>query len=107
MAIHAVVEFSNEFSESYQSWSSISKAVTLLAVQNEDHLKYLISKLAQGNIRYSIFNEPDIDNQVASIAIEPSEAGRKLCSSIPLALREFNSPGLINKHTNIGKELLS
>lgn len=106
-SIHAVTVFSNENKEAYQKWYDFSQAITLLAVPNEDHLKFLISKLAQRGIRYSIFNEPDIDNQVTAIAIEPSEAAFKLCSSIPLALRQYNAPALINKHTLNKKEVMS
>jgi len=43
------------------------------------------------NIKYSVFKEPDIDNQVTAIALEPSDLTRKLCSNIPLALKEFNN----------------
>ncbi len=103
---HAIAEFSQEHPEIYQNWYNFSQAITLLAVPNEDHLKHLISKLAQRGIKCSIFIEPDIDNQVTAITIEPGEASFKLCSSIPLALREYNSPALINKHTVNGKEVL-
>jgi hypothetical protein len=40
-------------------------------------------------LRFSIFREPDFDNQVTAIAIEPGENGKKFCSSLPLALKEY------------------
>ncbi|MEB4918415.1 hypothetical protein RXP95_29890, partial [Pseudomonas aeruginosa] len=55
------------------------------------------------NISFSIFIEPDINNQVTAIAIAPGEAATKLCSSIPLALKGLE-PHLINKHNINGKE---
>ncbi len=103
-SIHASTVFSQEHKDIYQHWYDFSQGITLLAVPNEDHLKHLIAQLTQRGIRYSIFIEPDIDNQVTSIAIEPSEAACKLCSSIPLALRQYNTPHLVNKHTVIRKE---
>lgn len=69
----------------------------MLAVKDENHLKHLIGKLSQKGIKLSIFNEPDIDNQVTAITIEPGILSRKMCSNIPLALKEFNS-GRIHKH---------
>jgi len=98
-SVHASAVFSQEHPETFHNWYNFYQGISLLAVPNEDHLKHLISKLAQRGIKYSIFIEPDIDNQVTSIAIEPSEASFKLCSSIPLALREYNTPSLLNKHT--------
>ena len=97
--IHSTLEFFNEHPEPYKNWFNFSKAITLLAVPNEDSLKYLIRKLTESNIRYSIFIEPDINNQVTAITIEPGEASSKLCSSIPLALKQYNHPNLINKHS--------
>ncbi len=102
-SIHATTVFSQEHKEIYQQWYNVFQGISLLAVPNEDHLKHLISKLSQRGIRHSIFIEPDINNHVTSIAIEPDEASHKLCSSIPLALKEYNQPHLINKHFT-GKE---
>lgn len=100
---HALAEFSNEHPILYKDWYYFSKAITLLAVPNEDELKYLISKLSEKKILFSIFIEPDINNQVTAIAIAPSLEAKKLCSSIPLALKEYNKPKSIHKHFN-GKE---
>jgi len=95
---HAIVEFSIEHPSLYKEWHTASKAITLLAVKNEDELKFLIKILSESNIALSIFIEPDIQNQVTAIAIAPSIEAKKLCSSIPLALKEYNKPKLINKH---------
>jgi hypothetical protein len=37
-----------------------------------------------------VFIEPDFENQITAVCIEPSEKARKLFSHLPLALREFN-----------------
>lgn len=104
---HAIVEFSFEHPDLYKNWYNFSKAITLLAVPNEDHLKFLISKITQSGIKFSIFIEPDINNQVTAIAIAPSEQAHKMCSSIPLALRQYNNTNLINKHQLNGKEVMT
>jgi hypothetical protein len=82
----------------YKEWFTFSKAITLLAVKNEDELKFLIKQLTEKNIPLSIFIEPDINNQVTAITIAPSLEAKKICSSIPLALKEYNKPKQIHKH---------
>jgi hypothetical protein len=51
----------------------------------------LIAKLQSRGITMSVFQEPDLDNQITAIAIEPSKEAHKACSSLPLALSERNS----------------
>lgn len=92
------MEFSIEHPSIYKEWHTFSKAITLLAVKNEDELKYLIKSLSESNIPLSIFIEPDINNQVTAIAIAPSAEAKKICSSIPLALKEYHKPKQIHKH---------
>jgi hypothetical protein len=41
-------------------------------------------------IKYSIFREPDINNQITAITLEPSEASMKLTSSFPLLEPNIN-----------------
>ncbi len=106
-SIHAAIEFTQEHPELFNKWFNFSKNVSLLAVPNEDQLKFLISKLAKAGIKYSIFIEPDIDNQVTAITIEPCETARKMCSSIPLALKQYNTPYLVHKHSVNGREAVA
>jgi len=42
------------------------------------------SKLA-----YTEFREPDIGNQLTAIAVEPGIESKRICSSLPLMLREI------------------
>jgi len=60
-----------------------------LSVENEDALKHLIYKLEKLDIKYSLFREPDLNNQITAIAVEPSDKTRRLLSSLPLMLKEF------------------
>lgn len=108
MCSHVLAEFSIEHPILFQEWHKHSKALTLLSVKDENHLIYLVKQLAEKNIPLSIFIEPDINNQVTAIAIAPSAEAKKICSSIPLALKEYNKPKLIHKHftgiSNNGQE---
>jgi len=69
-----------------------------LSVEDEDSLKLLIYRLQQLNIKYSIFREPDIDNQITAIAIEPSIKTKKIVSNLPLMLKEYNKSDKLDKN---------
>lgn len=68
-----------------------------LSVENEADLKTLISKLQKSKIKFSVFRESDIDNQITAIAIEPSDKTRRLVSNLPLMLKEYNLFNKIDK----------
>jgi len=72
--------------------------LAVLSAQDENSLKQLIKKAKEKDIKMSIFREPDINNAITAITLEPSDATRKLTSSLPLALKEFNFYG-IDKNT--------
>jgi hypothetical protein len=40
-------------------------------------------------IRFSVFKEPDIDNQITAIALEPGSKSKKICSNLSLALKDI------------------
>lgn len=88
---HAAIQFIFEHPEISSIWFK-DPYLAQLSVENEDSLKNLIHKLQKANIKYSIFREPDLDNQITAIAIEPSEKTRKLVSSLPLMLKEYKLP---------------
>lgn len=98
-SVHAAIEFIYEHPQIANQWKSLSNSLAGLAVKDEVQLKSLITKLQKRNINFSIFREPDIQDQITAIAIEPTAEARKLCSYIPLALRDYNQENLINKHT--------
>ena len=67
-----------------------SNYICCLSVQNEQELQNLIEKALRNNIRFSVFKEPDIEDQVTAIALEPGQKTKKtkkLCSNLKLALR--------------------
>ena len=51
-------------------------------------LETLSYKAKERNINIVEFREPDLNNQLTAICLEPSIEAKKLCSSIPLALKE-------------------
>jgi hypothetical protein len=62
-----------------------------LSVENEEQLLLYLEKIKYRGIKYTAFREPDIDNQLTAIAIEPGEYSRKLTSKLPLALKEIKA----------------
>lgn len=57
---------------------------------DEKELLNLVSKLEKSKIKYSIFREPDLSDEITSVCIEPSEKTRRITSSLPLMLKEKN-----------------
>lgn len=87
--MHAVPLFEKEHNSIYEEWYEKSNHIAVLSVADEDSLKDLIFKARIKDIKCSVFTEPDLDNQITSVAFEPCEETCKLCSSLPLALKEY------------------
>ena len=98
-SLHACVAFTQLYPEIIQEWTRLSNYIVVLSVKDESDLIKLSTKLSCENINFSSFTEPDINNQVTAICIEPCDRSRRICSNFPLALKEFNSG--INKHTEM------
>lgn len=86
---HSALQFAHEFPHIFKEWQKIPY-LAVLSVDNEQELLKLISKLEKSNIKFSIFKEPDIGDEITSICIEPSDASRRITSSLPLMLKEYN-----------------
>jgi len=63
--------------------------LVFLTVADEADLIKLITKAILTGIKYTIFREPDLDNQITAVAFEPTDATRKLTSSCPLLGKEL------------------
>jgi peptidyl-tRNA hydrolase len=85
-SVHAAIQFCFDHFELAQEWHNISKYLALVSVENEDELIKLIGKCESREIKYSVFLEPDIGNEITAITIEPTERGRKIISNLPLTL---------------------
>lgn len=87
-SIHAMRQFTAEHPDIDKEWFLTSNYLGLLAAKDESELLEIIRKAALDDIRYSIFREPDVDNAITAIALEPGEKSKRLCSRLPLALKE-------------------
>lgn len=86
-AMHAAIQFQHDYPEHATVWYKKSNYLGFLSVSNEDELGRLIRKATDLGIRFSVFREPDINDQITAIALEPGVLSKKLCSSLKLALR--------------------
>lgn len=80
-------QFSHEYPDIDRCWFDSSNYIGLLSVSDEDEMHKLIEKATMKDIKLSIFREPDLDNRITAIALEPGIKSRKLCSCLKLALR--------------------
>lgn len=83
-ACHAMREFVREHPEVDRAWYDNSNHLALLAVANEEALNLLLRRAQRRGVRFSLFREPDRDNELTALALEPE--ARRLCRDLPLAL---------------------
>jgi hypothetical protein len=86
-SMHALRQFIAEHPEIDKRWFEQSNYLGLLSVKNEQELVHLIEQARHHGICFAVFREPDIDNEITAIALEPGLKSKKLCSKLPLALR--------------------
>lgn len=60
-----------------------------MSVADEKELNKLIELALINNLKISVFKEPDIDNEITAIAIQPGDTSKKLLRNIPLGLKEY------------------
>ena len=85
---HAAIQFQHEHPEIARSWYQQSNYLIFLSVSDEASLYSFIEQAKLRDIKVSVFREPDINNEITAITLEPSEESRKLTSNLPLALKE-------------------
>ena len=86
-SMHAGIQFTFEHPEYAEHWYKQSNYLGLLSVADEQELTKLIEQAAANDIHFSIFREPDIEDQITAIALAPGPKSKKLCSKLQLALR--------------------
>ena len=85
--MHAAINFQHEYPEISKSWFNISNYLAFLSTKDENSLQALLNKFQHKGLKFSAFYEPDINNQLTAIALEPGEISRKITSHLPLALK--------------------
>lgn len=83
-----------DYPEQDLRWFNESNYIALLSVPSENDLIHLFKKASSLGVCCSLFREPDIDNEITAIVLEPGKKSKKLCRGLPLALK--NAPNLKN-----------
>ena len=68
-------------------WHDFSNYIVCLSVEDEFSLISLFAKANERGLKCSCFHEPDLGGEMTSITLEPSDASRRLCSNLPLAMK--------------------
>ncbi len=84
---HAAINFVFEHPDRAGPWWKESNYLVQLEVDDKQKLEALLSQARSGNLKVSAFHEPDLDNQLTAIAIEPSELTQLLVKKIPLMFK--------------------
>ena len=85
---HAGFKFAIEYENIFKNWQVNHKNLIVLSVKDEKELRTLLLKARSKGIAVSSFLEPDIDNQLTAIAMEPSMDTYALTGSLDLALKK-------------------
>jgi len=72
-------------------WHNISNHIALLSVKDEKSLLALAEKLRLRGLSIVLFQEPDLDNQYTSFAVEACDLARRQTSHLPMAFKEYGT----------------
>lgn len=86
---HVIRQFVADHPERDSEWFKASNYLALLSVANEIELMRLLVAASDAGLRWSAFREPDDDNKITAVAIEPHPKTAELCKSLPLALKDM------------------
>lgn len=81
-SIHGVSNFISDHEKIYKDWFETSNVIVCLEVKDETALRKLKTKCETRGVKHSVFLEPDMNNELTCLVIEPN--GNRLCSNISL-----------------------
>lgn len=84
---HASNQFFADWPKLALTWQRESNFLVIVSVPDELALADLAAAAVQEGIVRSIFREPDLDNSITAVALEPGATAQRLCAQLPLALK--------------------
>ena len=97
--MHAIANFSITHHDLLKAWHFNSNYIVCLSAKTESELFNIIERLKSVDSTYIGFTEPDMDNQLTSIAAYGDNV-HKVLSNLPLALKEHGRQQLLSKDNN-------
>lgn len=86
-AVHAAFQFFSEWPSLARAWTEDSNFLVVVAVSDEAALADLATTAVEEGIVRTIVREPDLDNAITAVALQPGADARRLCAQLPLALK--------------------
>lgn len=87
-AAHAAFQFFHEHPATTGRWFVTSNYLIIVAVPDVDALVDLARQAGRLDVDHVVVEEPDLESRYTALALGPVPAARRLCASLPLALRE-------------------
>lgn len=87
-AVHAALTFAVEHPHLAAAWHDSSNYLIVLGAADEAELVQLVGRARQSLLNVTEFHEEDLEDQLTGIVIEAGPVASRLCSSLPLLLRE-------------------
>lgn len=84
---HAAFRFACQWPTLTRTWVDGSNFLVVVAVPDEHTLAGLAARAGQEGVATTVVREPDYENTMTAVALEPGGAARRLCAQYPLALR--------------------
>jgi peptidyl-tRNA hydrolase len=85
---HAAFHFCIDWPALARAWLTESNFLVIVAVPDEDALAALAAEAVEEGIARTIVREPDLENSITAVALQPGAEARRLCAQFPLALKE-------------------
>jgi len=86
---HSALNFAIEYPDIFKTWQKESNYIAQLSVADKYELQKLADKAEYKGIKVTRFYEPDLHNQLTAICLEPSMDSKRVCSNLPLMLKEL------------------
>lgn len=100
-AAHAALDFTFEHPAVAREWHEVSNTIVIAAARDELALTWLAADAADAGFAYTMFREPDLDDTLTAVALEP--AAHRLVRKFPLALRERSNAHVLTTTTPGGE----
>lgn len=99
-ALHAARAYADLDPEGEKRWHELSNTIVLVSVPTEAELYALYSEMCAEGLKVAVFREPDLDNSMTAITLEPHWRSQKRVRGFPLALSE-RKPKPAQRHTDV------